>query len=99
MDCVLYIDFMASTKKQKVRRRAAVSLATLRHALKRTQVQLAAASGIAQGDVSRLEGRADLDDVTISTLRRYVEALGGDLHVVAVVGRQTYKLRAADPER
>jgi hypothetical protein len=39
-----------------------------------------------QADVSRLESRADFDDCQVATLRRYVEALGGSLELVARFG-------------
>jgi predicted transcriptional regulator len=59
----------------------ALALAELRQARQITQVQLAGALGISQGNVSRLEGRSD---VYLSTLRSYVEALGGHLEIAAV---------------
>lgn len=46
-----------------------------------TQAVLAQRLGISQGNVSELERR---DDVYLSTLRGYVEALGGRLEVAAV---------------
>ena len=52
----------------------------LRVALKRTQADVAKKLGINQDSVSRLEQRAD---VLISSLRAYIEALGGDLGLVA----------------
>jgi len=39
-----------------------------------------------QGDISRLEGRASFDDCVVSTLKRYVAALGGQLELVATFG-------------
>jgi hypothetical protein len=39
-----------------------------------------------QGDISRLEGRTGFDDCVVSTLRRYVAALGGQLDLVAAFG-------------
>jgi hypothetical protein len=39
-----------------------------------------------QADVSRLEGRKDFEDCLVSTLRRYVAALGGELELVASFG-------------
>jgi hypothetical protein len=39
-----------------------------------------------QGDISRLEGRASFDDCEVSTLKRYVAALGGQLELVATFG-------------
>ena len=52
----------------------------LRRALSRTQVDVAKRLKITQDGVSRLEQRTDL---LISTLRKYVEALGGQLSIVA----------------
>jgi hypothetical protein len=43
-----------------------------------------------QGEVSRLENR---EDYRLSTLRRFVQALGGSLEVIAHVGDKTVKLR------
>jgi hypothetical protein len=56
------------------------SLRDLRHALELTQVKMADELGIGQDGVSRLEKRSDL---LISTLRGYVEAMGGKLRLVA----------------
>ena len=56
------------------------SLRDLRHALDLTQVKMAEELGIGQEGVSRLEKRSDL---LISTLRGYVEAMGGKLRLVA----------------
>jgi DNA-binding Xre family transcriptional regulator len=61
----------------------ALALAELRQSRHVTQVQLAEELGISQGNVSRLEGRSD---VYLSTLRSYVEALGGHLEIAAVFG-------------
>jgi hypothetical protein len=59
-------------------------LAGIRSAVSRTQVQVAKESGMAQGEVSTLEGREELGGVRIDTVRRYVEGLGGQLELVAV---------------
>lgn len=61
----------------------ALALAQLRQSRQVTQVQLAEQLGISQGNVSRLEARSD---VYLSTLRNYVEALGGHLEIAAVFG-------------
>ncbi len=63
-----------------LRKNARAGLKTLRNAMGVTQVAIAEASDIAQGEVSRLERR---EDMMLSTLRRYIEALGGELEVVA----------------
>ncbi|GAG43001.1 unnamed protein product, partial [marine sediment metagenome] len=52
----------------------------LRHARQLTQEQLAAVLEVKQGSVSKLERRTDL---YISTLRRYIEAMGGNLELRA----------------
>ncbi len=57
-----------------------LSLAQVRRARAMTQATIAQVMQIAQGDVSRLEHRTD---AYIGTLRRYVEALGGTLRIVA----------------
>lgn len=57
-----------------------MTLQELRRALDRSQEATAEALGLKQAAISRLENR---DDMRISTLRDYVEALGGDLEVYA----------------
>lgn len=57
-----------------------LNLRQLRAALNLTQTQLAEALGIGQDEVSRTERRADM---LVSTLRNYVEAMGGTLDIVA----------------
>lgn len=61
--------------------RDALELRELRSEAGLTQVELAERLGRSQGAVSELERR---DDVYLSTLREYVEALGGHLEVAAV---------------
>jgi transcriptional regulator with XRE-family HTH domain len=57
-----------------------MSLRELRRAHKLTQERIAEALGIGQDQVSRLEQRSDL---LISTLRSYIEAMGGRLTLIA----------------
>lgn len=59
----------------------ALELAELRKHRGITQVQLAERLQISQGNVSELEHRREL---YLSTLREYVEALGGRLELAAV---------------
>jgi hypothetical protein len=70
----------------RARRGVRLSPRTVREAVGKTQVELAQASGIDQGDISRLERRTDFDDSQVATLRRYIEALGGKLELVAAFG-------------
>lgn len=58
----------------------AVSLQELRRARAMTQTQLANALEVSQAQVSRIEKQADL---LLSTLVSYVEAMGGELEIVA----------------
>jgi transcriptional regulator with XRE-family HTH domain len=55
---------------------ASMPLAEIRKAIGFTQAELAERLDIAQGGVSKIEHAADM---YLSTLRKYVEALGGDL--------------------
>lgn len=58
-----------------------LTLSELRKAREMTQQQLAAALETTQPGVSAIERRTDL---YLSTLRSYVNALGGDLEILAV---------------
>ena len=57
-----------------------MSLRELRHAVSKTQKTVARTLNMGQDGVSRLEKRSDL---LLSTLRNYVEAVGGSLTLVA----------------
>lgn len=69
-----------------------MDLKAMRELLGKTQVELAAALKMSQGQVSETERREDL---LLSTLRRYVEALGGELEVIANFGDKRIRLHAA----
>lgn len=57
-----------------------MALRDLRKALNLTQKAVAKKLGMTQDNVSRLESRSDL---LLSTLRSYVDKMGGKLHLVA----------------
>src|SRR5712691_12888904 len=65
-----------------------LTMRTLREAAGKTQIDVAAASQINQADISRLESREDFDDYQVSTLRRYLAALGGHLEIVGAFGNK-----------
>ncbi len=69
-------------RRAKVAKRAAelATLRDLRLAAMQTQEELALALGVRQDTISRLEQRSDM---LLSTMRRYVEAMGGHLDLVA----------------
>jgi predicted transcriptional regulator len=62
----------------------------VRDLVAKTQADLAVALEVSQGNISDAEQRTDH---LVSTVRRYVEALGGRLEVVAVFGDQSIRLR------
>ncbi len=78
---------LGAARRKKIESRAAelvaeeMTLRELRRARKATQVRLAKELGIRQEGVSRLEKRSDL---LLSTLKKAVKAMGGDLRLVAV---------------
>tara|TARA_B100000965_G_scaffold405585_1_gene440251 strand:- start:2816 stop:3172 length:357 start_codon:yes stop_codon:yes gene_type:complete len=77
---------VGADRRHKIEARAAeliaeeLSLRDLRHAHELTQQRMAEFLGVGQEGVSRLEKRSDL---LISTLRSYIEAMGGRLKLVA----------------
>ena len=72
-----------------------LTIRAVREAVGKTQVEVAADSAMDQSDVSRLETRPDFEDCLVSTLRRYVAALGGDLELVASFGDRKIILAGA----
>jgi hypothetical protein len=75
-------DFTRATQVERPRRARRFSLRLLREALGKTQVDVAEKAEMNQSDLSKLEAR---DDVKLSTLVRYLAALGADIEVTAVV--------------
>jgi DNA-binding XRE family transcriptional regulator len=77
---------LSMARRKRVEARAAeliaeeMTLRELRTARKLTQVRMAKVLGITQDSVSRLEKRSDL---LLSTLRKTIEAMGGNLSLVA----------------
>ena len=80
-----YEEVMASLsqeERERVEARTAelITLHEMRMAVQKTQKQVADSLGVGQDSVSRMENRSDM---LLSTLRRYVEAMGGTLALVA----------------
>ncbi len=63
-----------------------LTLRTLREAAGKTQVDVTGVAQMDQADISRLEGRERFDDCQVSTLQRYLSAIGGRLEIVAAFG-------------
>lgn len=80
------LDELPPERRAKVDARTAelireeMALEQLRKAARKTQVAVAGRLRIKQASVSRLEQRSDM---LLSTLRSYVEAVGGELELVA----------------
>ncbi|GAA1469605.1 helix-turn-helix domain-containing protein [Nocardiopsis exhalans] len=69
----------------------AYRLRELREAADLTQVQLAERLHVSQNRVSGIE-RGEIDRAQVDTLRRYVEALGGELRVEVEIGDQRFQI-------
>jgi hypothetical protein len=80
-------------KTEALREVVEMDLRELRQSLGKTQVEMAEATGLTQPELSRMEHRLDY---RLSTLRRYVEALGGHLEVTAVVGDKRVNIRTLE---
>ncbi len=80
------IEQLTPHQKAQVEVRAAklileeISLRALRTGMRRTQSDVADMLGVGQDTVSRLEKRCN---IMISTLERYVKAIGGQVSIVA----------------
>ena len=69
---------------------AEMLLAEIRKSVGLTQEELAESMGITQPGLSKLENQ---DDMQISTLRRLIEALGGQLEIIAHLPRGDIRIR------
>ena len=78
---------LSAARREKIEARAAklvaqeMTLRELREALTLTQTRIAEILEIGQDSVSRLEKRTDL---LLSTLRSYIEAMGGHLLILGL---------------
>ena len=70
---------------------AEMALAEIRKFVGMTQEELAAALGITQPSLSKLENQ---DDMQLTTLRRVIEALGGEMEIVIHLPRADIRVRA-----
>jgi transcriptional regulator with XRE-family HTH domain len=70
---------LARAKARAKEAMAEMLLSEIRKAVGLTQEQLAASLGIKQPTLSHLESQ---DDMQVSTLRRLIQALGGELEII-----------------
>jgi predicted transcriptional regulator len=80
----------ARAEAEALRLRSEMDLAEVRRALKLSQEEIAQALQIGQGAVAKIEKRADM---YVSTLRRFIEAMGGELEIVARFPGHAVKIR------
>ena len=78
-------DSMSARSQERIEKklkqlRQDMALSEVRKAMSLTQADLAAVLHIKQAALARLENRTDM---YISSLRKYITALGGDLDIVA----------------
>ncbi len=78
-------ELFSPAERAAIRRTAAgiakrhMALRELRQARNRTQVSMAKRLGVKQVSISRLESR---EDPRLSTLTKYIDAMGGRLHLI-----------------
>lgn len=81
-----YLQALSPKDRKKVEARAAeliaeeMTLQELRKAMQQSQKMLAEKLQVKQAEVSKIEHRAD---IYVSTLRDYVQAMGGTLEIIA----------------
>jgi transcriptional regulator with XRE-family HTH domain len=104
---ISFDDYMAKLpeeRQQTIRKRAAeliaeeATLRQLREARDRSQQEVAKKLHIKQAAVSKLERRTDM---YLSTLRAYIEAMGGSLEIIAHFPDRAVRItqfEALDPE-
>ena len=69
---------------------AEMLLAEIRKSVGLTQEELAKSLGVSQPNLSKLENQ---DDMQVSTLRRLIEALGGQLEIIVHMPRGDIRVR------
>ena len=80
----------AQAEAEALRLSEEMDLAEVRRALKLSQDEIAQTLQIGQGSVAKIEKRTDM---YVSTLRRFIEAMGGELEIVARFADHSVKIR------
>jgi len=80
----------AQAETEALRLEQEMDLAEVRRALKLSQEEIAQTLQIGQASVAKLEKRADM---YVSTLRRFIEAMGGELDIVARFADHSVKIK------
>lgn len=82
---------IAELKEQMRQQQRAAALSELRISLGMTQQQVADVLHVGQARISKLEN-GEIDRSEIATLAAYVEALGGDVEIVATFGQERIRI-------
>lgn len=80
----------AKSEAEALKLGSEMELAEVRRALKLSQDEIAQTLQIGQSSVAKLEKRADM---YVGTLRRFIEAMGGELEIVARFPGHSVKIR------
>jgi len=84
-------------QREEIRRKAIADLAvvedlsSIRQIAGKTQVEVADLMDKTQGQISAMENR---DDIRLSTLKAFVQALGGEVQIIAMIGDKTVRLHS-----
>jgi DNA-binding XRE family transcriptional regulator len=89
LDAILGPRRVATAKTRARKKMEAMLIGQVRKQLGFTQTDVAKALGVSQSALSQLESQGDLQ---LSTLRRLVKALGGELDIVAKFGDRSVVL-------
>jgi ribosome-binding protein aMBF1 (putative translation factor) len=80
----------AKAEAEALRLREEIGLVDLRRALRLSQEELAQTLHVGQAAIAKLE---KCTDMYVSTLRRFIEAMGGELEVVAKFPKHSVRIR------
>lgn len=89
LDAILGPRRVAKARAVARHKMEAILLGEVRKQLGFTQTAVAKAMGVSQSALSQLESQ---DDLQLSTLRRLIHALGGELDIVARFGKRSIVL-------
>jgi len=81
---------LAEAEAEALRLDEYMNLAEVRRALRLSQDEIAQTLQIGQASVAKIEKRADM---YVSTLRRFIEAMGGELEITARFADHSIKIR------
>ena len=80
----------ALSEAEGLRLRGEMDLAEVRRALRLSQEELAQTLQVGQAAIAKIEKRTDM---YVSTLRRFIEAMGGELEIVARFPDHSVRIR------